>query len=138
VNCQNGETLAEEQVTAASREKVLDALGEVASKLRGGLGESLATVQRFDVPLEQATTSSLEALKTYSLGRKADGEKGTAAALPYDQRAIELDPNFAVAYEAVGGDYGNLGELGRAREYFTKAFQLREHASGSQASTIRM
>src|SRR4029077_10413003 len=129
VNCQNGETLAEEQVTAASREKVLDALGEVASKLRGGMGESLATVQRFDVPLEQATTSSLEALKAYSLGRKADGEKGTAAALPYDQRAIELDPNFAVAYEAVGGDYGNLGELGRASEYFTKAFQLREHAS---------
>jgi serine/threonine protein kinase/tetratricopeptide (TPR) repeat protein len=129
VNCQNGETLAEEQVTAASREKVLDALGEVASKLRGGLGESLATVQRFDVPLEQATTSSLEALKAYSLGRKADGEKGTAAALPYDQRAIELDPNFAVAYEAVGGDYGNLAELGRASEYFTKAFQLREHAS---------
>jgi serine/threonine protein kinase/Tfp pilus assembly protein PilF len=129
VNCQNGETLAEEQVTSASREKVLDALGEVASKLRGGLGESLATVQRFDVPLEQATTSSLEALKAYSLGRKADGEKGTAAALPYDQRAIELDPNFAVAYEAVGGDYGNLAELGRASEYFTKAFQLREHAS---------
>ena len=129
VNCQSGETLAEEQGTAASREKVLDALGEVASKLRGGLGESLATVQRFDVPLEQATTSSLEALKSYSLGRKADGEKGTAAALPYDQRAIELDPNFAVAYEAVGGDYGNLGELGRASEYFTKAFQLREHAS---------
>ena len=129
VNCQNGETLAEEQGTAASREKVLDALGEAASKLRGGLGESLATVQRFDVPLEQATTSSLEALKAYSLGRRADGEKGTAAALPYDQRAIELDSNFAVAYEAVGGDYGNLGELGRASEYFTKAFQLREHAS---------
>jgi eukaryotic-like serine/threonine-protein kinase len=129
VNCQSGETLAEEQVTAASREKVLDALGGVASKLRGGLGESLATVQRFDVPLEQATTSSLEALKAYSLGRKADGTKGSAAALPYDQRAIELDSNFAVAYEAVGGDYGNLGELGRASEYFTKAFQLREHAS---------
>ncbi len=129
VNCQSGDTLAEEQVTAASREKVLDALGGVASKLRGGLGESLATVQRFDVPLEQATTSSLEALKAYSLGRKADGTKGSAAALPYDQRAIELDSNFAVAYEAVGGDYGNLGELGRASEYFTKAFQLREHAS---------
>jgi eukaryotic-like serine/threonine-protein kinase len=129
VNCQSGDTLAEEQVTAASREKVLDALGGVASKLRGGLGESLATVQRFDVPLEQATTSSLEALKAYSLGRKADGTKGSAAALPHDQRAIELDSNFAVAYEAVGGDYGNLGELGRASEYFTKAFQLREHAS---------
>ena len=129
VNCESGETLAEEQVTATSREKVLDALGGVASKLRGGLGESLATVQRFDVPLEQATTSSLEALKAYSLGRKADGTKGSTAALPYDQRAIELDSNFAVAYEAVGGDYGNLGELGRASEYFTKAFQLREHSS---------
>ena len=71
VNCQSGDTLAEEQVTAASKEKVLDALGEAASKLRGELGESLATVQKFDVPLEQATTSSLEALKAYSLGGKA-------------------------------------------------------------------
>jgi eukaryotic-like serine/threonine-protein kinase len=71
VSCQSGETLAQEQVTAATKEKVLDALGEGASKLRGELGESLATVQKFDVPLEQATTSSLEALKAYSLGRKA-------------------------------------------------------------------
>ena len=70
VNCRNGDTLAEQQVTAASKEKVLDALGEAASKLRGELGESLATVQKFDVPLEQATTSSLEALKAYSLGRR--------------------------------------------------------------------
>ena len=76
VNCQSGDTLAEEQVTAASKEKVLDALGEAASKLRGELGESLATVQKFDVPLEQATTSSLEALKAYSLGQKAPHEKG--------------------------------------------------------------
>ena len=102
VNCQSGDTLAEEQVTAASKEKVLDMLGEAASKLRGELGESLATVQKFDVPLEQATTSSLEALKAYSLGRKAQNEKGTAAALPYHQRAIELDPNFAAGYSAVG------------------------------------
>jgi serine/threonine protein kinase/Tfp pilus assembly protein PilF len=129
VNCQNGDTLAQEQVTAASKEKVLDALGEAASKLRGELGESLATVQKFDVPLEQATTSSLEALKALSLGGKADNEKGPAAALPYDQRAIELDPNFAMGYGAVGWDYSNLGEAGRAREYFSKAFQLREHAS---------
>ena len=98
VNCQSGDTLAQEQVTAASKEKVLDALGEAASKLRGELGESLATVQKFDVPLEQATTSSLEALKAYSLGRKASNEKGSAAALPYHQRAIELDPNFAMGY----------------------------------------
>ena len=128
VHCQSGDTLAQEQVTTPSKEKVLDALGKAASRLRGQLGESLATVQKFDVPLEDATTSSLEALKAYSLGRKADNEKGHAG-LPYDQRAIEFDPNFAVAYEAVGNDYSNLGEQWRASEYFTKAFQLREHTS---------
>jgi eukaryotic-like serine/threonine-protein kinase len=128
-NCQNGDTLAEDQVTAASKEKVLNALGQTASQLRGELGESLATLQKFDVPLEQATTSSLDALRAYTLGRKADREKGTAAALPYEQRAIELDPNFAVAYLEVGWGYLSLGELGQASEYFTKAFQLREHAS---------
>ncbi|SPF37276.1 Serine/threonine protein kinase with TPR repeats [Candidatus Sulfotelmatobacter kueseliae] len=129
VNCQNGDTLAEEQVTAASKEKVLDALGEAASKLRTELGESLASVQKFDVPLAQATTSSLEALKAYSLGRRAFHEKGYAAALPYDQRAIELDPNFALGYDWVGLDYSSLGKEERAREYLTKAFQLRAHAS---------
>ncbi len=129
VSCQSGDTLAQEQVTAASKEKVLDALGEATSKLRGELGETLATVQKFDVPLAQATTSSLEALKAYSLGEKAYREKGQAAALPYHQRAIEVDPNFAMGYWAVGYDYHTLGELGRASEYFNKAFQLREHAS---------
>jgi len=129
VNCQSGDTLAEEQVTAASKEKVLNALGDATSKLRGELGESLATVQKFDVPLAQATTSSLEALKAYSLGRKATNEKGPAAALPYHERAIELDPNFAMGYLSLGGDYWSLGEVGRASEYYTKAFQLREHAS---------
>jgi tetratricopeptide (TPR) repeat protein len=129
LSCQSGDTLAQEQLTAASKEKVLDALGEAASKLRGELGESLATVQKFDVPLEQATTSSLEALKAYSLGIKAFNEKGAAASLPYDQRAIELDPNFAMGYLWLGYDYTNLSELGRASEYYTKAFQLREHAS---------
>jgi serine/threonine protein kinase/tetratricopeptide (TPR) repeat protein len=129
VSCQNGDTLAQEQVTAASKEKVLDVLGEAASKLRGELGESLATVQKFDVPLALATTSSLEALKAYSLGQKALFGKGTSAALPYDQRAIELDPNFAMGYFAVGNDYSSMGELGRASEYYTKAFQLKEHAS---------
>ncbi len=129
VNCQSGDPLAQEQVTAASKEKVLDALGQAASKLRSELGESLATVQKLDVPLAEATTSSLEALKAYSLGSKAHNEKGPAAALPYDQRAIELDPNFAMGYAAVGTDYQSLAELGRASEYFTKAFQLREHAS---------
>ncbi len=136
VNCQSGNTLAEDQVTAASREKVLDVLGEAASKLRTALGESLATVQKFDVPLADATTSSLDALKAYSLGVKASNEKDAAAALPYDQRAIQLDPNFAMGYWAVGSDYFSLGELRRAREYFTKAFQLREHASEREKLTI--
>jgi len=104
VSCQSGDTLAQEQVTAASKEKVLDALGEAASKLRTELGESLATVQKFDVPLAEATTSSLEALKAFSLGRKVNGGQGHAAALPYYQRAIELDPNFAEGYQALGYD----------------------------------
>ena len=126
VNCQSGDTLAQEQVTAESKEKVLDALGEAASKMRGELGESLATVQKFDVPLSEATTSSLEALKAYSLGEKAHG---TSAAPPYHQQAVELDPNFAMGYVGLGVDYVILGETGRASEYFTKAFRLREHTS---------
>src|SRR6266851_5333660 len=129
VNCQSGDTLAQEQVTAASKEKVLDALGEAASNLRGELGESLATVQKFDVPLEHATTSSLEALKAYSLGERVFREQGTTASLPYYQRAIQLDPNFAMGYLAVGNDYFNLSEPGQASEHYTKAFQLRDHAS---------
>ena len=136
VNCQSGDTLAEEQLTAASKEKVLDALGEAASKLRIELGESLATVQKFDVPLEQATTLSLEALKAYSLGLKTYNTKDTAAALPYFQRAIQLDPNFAMAYNAVGRDYVFLSEPGRASEYYAKAFQLREHTSEHEKLAI--
>ena len=118
-------------MTAASKEKVLDALGETASKLRTELGESLATVQKFDVPLEQATTSSLEALKAYS---RSTGS--AAEALPSDLRAIELDPNFAMGYWAVGDDYVGLAEPSRASEYFTKAFQLRDHASEREKLAI--
>ena len=136
VNCQSGDMLAQEQATAASKEKVLDTLGEAASKLRGELGESLATVQKFDVPLANATTSSLEALKAYSLGDKAFRDKGIAAGLPYHQRAIELDPNFAMGYWGVGDDYSHLEEQERANEYFTKAFQLREHASERERLVI--
>jgi serine/threonine protein kinase/tetratricopeptide (TPR) repeat protein len=136
VNCQSGDPLAEEQVTAASKEKVLDALGEAASKLRSELGESLPTVQKFNVPLEHATTSSLEALKAYSLGLKAQHEKGPVAALPYFQRAIDLDPNFAMGYWAVGNDYFGLGELWRASDYFTNAFHLRDHASEREKLAI--
>jgi eukaryotic-like serine/threonine-protein kinase len=129
VNCQSGDLLAQEQVAAAAKEKVLDALGEAASKMRHELGESLATVQKFDVPLAEATTSSLEALKALSLGNTAYSSKSIPVALTYHQRAIELDPNFAMGYRAVGLDYSGLGEPERAGKYFSKAFQLRERAS---------
>ena len=129
VNCQTGEPLAQEQMTASGKEKVLNAMGDAAAKLRGELGESLATVQKFDVPLSEATTSSLEALQAYSLGEKASQQVGPEAGLPYHQRAIALDPNFAMAYFATAIDYQPLGEMGRASEYWRKAFELREHAS---------
>ena len=136
VNCQNGYTLAQDQATAKAKENVLDSLGEAASKLRGELGESLATVQKFDVPLVEATTSSLEALKAFSLGEKVLRESSAAVALPYYQHAIELDPNFAAGYEAIGSVYYSMGEVGRSSEYIIKAFQLREHASEQEKLAI--
>ena len=136
VNCRNGNALAQEQETAVSKEKILNTLGDLTSKLRRELGESLATVQTLDVPLAQATTASLEALQAYTLGRKAMGEKGAAPAVVYHQRAIELDPNFAMAYAAIGGEYASMGESARAAEYYTKAFELREHASEREKLSI--
>ena len=136
VNCQSGDTLAQEQITAAAKEKVLDGLGEAASKMRAELGESLATVQKFDVPLAEATTSSLEALKAYSLGDKASREKGPSAELPYDLHAIQLDPNFAMGYMALGTDYYSMNERERANEYFKKGFELRENASEREKASI--
>jgi eukaryotic-like serine/threonine-protein kinase len=136
VDCQSGEPLAQQQVTANGKEKVLNAVGEAAAKLRAQLGESLPSVRRLDVPLDEATTSSLEALQAYSLGLKAFHDNYAAAALPWDQRAVELDPNFAIAYEDVGVDYLGLGEEESAREYYTKAFELREHASGREKLAI--
>jgi eukaryotic-like serine/threonine-protein kinase len=129
VNCQNGDTLASEQTIANSQDNILDALDVAASRLRRELGESLASIQKFDVPLASATTPSLEALKAYSQGLKAFSEKGPFASLPYFQRVLDLDPNFAVGYRALGLAYSGLGEVNRAREYFSKAFQLREHVS---------
>jgi serine/threonine protein kinase/tetratricopeptide (TPR) repeat protein len=136
VDCQGGDTLAQEQATAATKEKVLAALGNIAANLRSELGESLATVQKFDVPLQEATTSSLEALKAFTIGIKVGREKGNAAALPYFQRAIQLDPNFAMGYRALGSNYSNLAQVGRASEYYGKAFQLREHASEREKLAI--
>ena len=136
VNCANGDTVAQEQVTAASKEKVLDAVSGAVSKLRSELGESLATVQKFDIPLEEATTASLPALKEYSLGERARAEKGVPAAIPHHLRAIGLDPNFAMAYRMLGNDYNALGQPGRAAEYYTRAFQLRDHANELERLSI--
>jgi len=136
VNCRTGGVLAQEQVTASSKEKVLGTLGSAARKLRGELGESLASLQKFDLPLESATTSSLEALEAFSTGEAAYRQKGEAAALPYHLRAIQLDPNFAAAYLALGSDYYSLGETTRASQYFSKAFELREHASRRENMVI--
>jgi eukaryotic-like serine/threonine-protein kinase len=136
VNCQSGDTLAQEQVTAASKEKVLDAVGEAASKLRTELGESLATVQKFDVPLAEATTSSLEALKAYSLGLNAFYRQESSAE-PYLRRAIELDPNFALAHITLGSLYAaDLQEPGTAAEHIQKAYELRDRVSESERFQI--
>jgi len=136
VNCRTGSVLAQEQVAAASKERVLRALDSAATKLRGELGESLASLQKFDLPLEEVTTSSLQALEAFSTGEAAYRQKGEAAALPYHLRAIQLDPNFAAAYLALGSDYYSLGETTRASGYFSKAFELREHASRLENMTI--
>jgi eukaryotic-like serine/threonine-protein kinase len=135
-NCQSGDALASEQATAASKEKVLDTLGDLATKLRGQLGEPLATVQKFDVPLAEATTSSLDALKAYSLGIQAYDEKGSVAALPFHLHAIELDPNFAIGYRQVASDYYSLGQLTRANQYYTKAFEVRDHVNEREKLSI--
>jgi tetratricopeptide (TPR) repeat protein len=130
VNCRTGDSLAQEQVTADGKERVLKALGEAAAKMRAKLGESLSTVQKFDTPVEQATTPSLEALQAYSLGRKTQVGKGdSAGAVPFFQRAIRLDPNFAMAYASLGTSYNNLGETSQAAENTRKAYELRERVS---------
>ena len=129
VNCKTGDSLAEEQVTAENKEHILKALDEAATKLREKLGESLSTVEKFDAPLDQATTPSLEALKALSVGVKTLQEKGSAAAIPFFKHAIELDPNFAAAYQALGISYSNLREPGLATENLQKAFDLRDKVS---------
>jgi tetratricopeptide (TPR) repeat protein/predicted Ser/Thr protein kinase len=130
MNCRTGDSLAQEQATADGKERVLKALGEAAGKLRGKLGESLTTVQKFDTPVEQASTPSLEALQAYSLGWKTRVGKGDdAAAVPLLQRAIRLDPNFAMAYAALGTSYFNLGEASLGAENTKKAYELRERVS---------
>jgi serine/threonine protein kinase/tetratricopeptide (TPR) repeat protein len=130
VNCSNGETLASTTAQADDKNHVLDAVGEMASAMRGKLGESLASVQKYDAPPENVTTPSLEALQAYSLGYKAQVVKNDyAAAITFFQRAIDLDPNFAMAYARMGANYFNLNQTVRASESIRKAFELRERVS---------
>jgi len=129
VNCISGETLASTEAQASDKNHVLDALGKTASEIRNKLGESLSTVQKFDTPLEEATTPSLEALEAYSAGFKVVGRTGSAAAIPFFKHAIELDPNFALAYALLGRIYGDIKEYSAAAEYTRKAYELRERTS---------
>jgi serine/threonine protein kinase/tetratricopeptide (TPR) repeat protein len=130
VNCHNGDQLAADQTTASSKEQVLKALGDTATKIREKLGESLSSLQKFDAPPESVTTASLEALQAYSLGYQTMTVKGDfAAAVPLFLRATQLDPNFAMAYARLGTNYNNLGEDTRSSESLRKAYDLRERAS---------
>jgi serine/threonine protein kinase/tetratricopeptide (TPR) repeat protein len=130
VNCSNGKTLASAESQASDKNLVLDALGRVATDMRAKLGESLSTVEKLDTPLEQATTPSLEALQAYSLGWKAMvGKADFAAAVPLFERAVRLEPNFAMAYASLGTNYYNLGETRQGAENIRKAYELRERVS---------
>jgi eukaryotic-like serine/threonine-protein kinase len=130
VNCATGDTLVEEQVQAEGKEKVLDALGRAASRMREKLGESLSTVQELDIPIDQATTPSLEALQAYSLARKTMMQNvDYTGAIPLFQRAISLDPKFAMAYATLGTVYHNQGEDDLAAQEASKAYGLRDRVS---------
>ena len=127
-SCRTGDPLAEEQSQSAGKEGVLKALSQAASALRSKLGESLASIQKFDVPIE-ATTPSLEALKAFSLGATTGNQQGDAEAIPFLRRAIELDPNFAMAYAGLGIHYANMGQPTLAAANIQKAYDLRDHVS---------
>jgi eukaryotic-like serine/threonine-protein kinase len=136
VNCATGETLASTEVQASDKNHVLDALGSAASKIRNRLGESIGTVQKFDAPLEQATTPSLEALKAFSSGRRVLITEGSGAAIPFFSHAIDLDPKFAVAYAWLGRVYGDIGESGMSADYTRQAYELRDRASEAEKHFI--
>ena len=131
-DCRAGDVLAEEQVQAARKEDVLNALSQVAGKFRTRLGESLTTVKQYNTPLAEATTPSLEALKAYSVGWQVSYSSGSAASVPFFKRAIEIDPDFASAYASLGRMYGDIGEFVMSGQNLSKAFQLRDRASDQE------
>ncbi len=130
VTCQTGDSLAREQIEAANTDQVLQSLGRAASRLREKLGESLSSVQKFDAPIEQATTSSLEALKAFSLGEEHRSQGLESASIPFFKHAIELDPNFAMAYSRLGVIYRNLQDPERALEYMKPAMERLTRVTG--------
>jgi serine/threonine protein kinase/Flp pilus assembly protein TadD len=129
IDCQTGDVLANADAQAENRDRVLKALDKAGDDLRQKLGESLASVERFSKPLDQATTGSLEALKAFSDGRRTSREKGESAALPFYKRALELDGNFAQAYSSMGAVYSNLGQPSLATAAYKKAYELRDRVS---------
>jgi DNA-binding winged helix-turn-helix (wHTH) protein/tetratricopeptide (TPR) repeat protein len=135
-NCNTGDVLGAAQEQAGGKEAVLRALDAAAVRLRRKLGESLSSLQKFATPVEEATTPSLEALKAYSLGRKTGFTKGATAALPFYKRAVELDPNFAMAYRGISAVYTNRSEVGRATENARRAYELRAKVSERERFSI--
>ena len=136
IRCDSGEPIALDQAQAKRKEDVVDALGKVTSQLRIRLGESLPSIQRYDAPLAQATTPSLDALKAYSLGLTTWDRKGDEASIPFFKTAIGIDSNFALAYDALGTVYNNLGEIELARADATRAYELRERVTEAEKIAI--
>jgi len=136
VQCRTGDPIAHEQMVANRKEDVVEALGKAASKLRARMGESLASIQQHDIPLEQATTISLDALRAYNLALKTWDKQGDEASLPLFKHAIELDPNFAMAYAGLGTIYKNLSESEMAQENITKAYELRDRLTEKERLSI--
>jgi len=136
VNCGSGEVLASTEAQAVDKNHVLEALGSAASDIRSLLGESITSLKKYNAPLAQVTTSSLPALQAYSQATKALLEKGGTAPIPFLKRAIELDPNFAIAYTILGITYNNVGEISLATQNLRKGFELRERTSESEKYLI--
>jgi len=138
MSCQTEETLATARSEATGGDRVLSALGDAGGKLRAALGESLASVSRFNKPVSEASTSSLAAWQAFTQGLITAREKGDSDGIPYMKRAIELDPNFARAYTTLGAFYENLGEMDHAREQYTRAFELRDRVSDVERFIIEV
>jgi len=128
-NCRSGDTLEKAQVQASSKDDVLKALASAVDRLRRGLGESLASIEKYDAPIQGATTASLDALKSYSLGMSTRRRQGDSASVPFFQKAVEQDPDFALAHARLGTIYGNLGEGALSRTHATKAYELKDRVS---------